>query len=46
MSGYVDDIHELLTLGHAFIDKPFYPDALVRKVREIFGQTSECRRSA
>ena len=46
MSGYVEDINELLALGHAFIDKPFYPDALVRKVREIFDQTSECRRSA
>jgi CheY-like chemotaxis protein len=35
MSGYVEDINELLAPGHAFIDKPFSPDALLRKVREI-----------
>ena len=35
MSGYVDDINELLALGHAFIDKPFTPEALLQKVRQI-----------
>jgi two-component system, cell cycle sensor histidine kinase and response regulator CckA len=35
MSGYVDDIQELLALGHAFIDKPFTPEALLRKVRQV-----------
>jgi PAS domain S-box-containing protein len=46
MSGYVDDIHELLAGGHAFIDKPFSPDALLRKVREVIDQPSQWRRSA
>jgi hypothetical protein len=46
MSGYVDDIHELLASGHAFLDKPFSPDALLRKVREVIGQPSQWRRSA
>jgi two-component system, cell cycle sensor histidine kinase and response regulator CckA len=40
MSGYVDDINELLTLGHAFIDKPFTPEALLRKVRQVLDSES------
>ena len=35
MSGYVEDIDELLARGHAFIDKPFAPEALLRKVRQV-----------
>jgi PAS domain S-box-containing protein len=35
MSGYVEDLNDLLAPGRAFIDKPFSPDALLRKVREI-----------
>lgn len=46
MSGYVGDINGLIALGHTFIDKPFSPDALLRKVREVFDQTPEWRRSA
>jgi CheY-like chemotaxis protein len=46
MSGYVDDINELLALGHAFIDKPFSPDDLLRKVRGVFDQKSEWPRFA
>ncbi len=42
MSGYVDDINELLARGHAFIDKPFTPEALLRKVREILDRESLC----
>jgi PAS domain S-box-containing protein len=45
MSGYAEDLHELLALGHAFIEKPFFPDALLRKVREVFDQSLEWRRS-
>ncbi len=46
MSGYVNDINELLVHGHTFIDKPFSPDALLRRVREVFDQTSKRRQSA
>jgi CheY-like chemotaxis protein len=38
MSGYTDDAivhHGVLEEGTAFIGKPFSPDALARKVREI-----------
>lgn len=38
MSGYTDDslsIEGLLDSGSAFIEKPFTPDALARKVREV-----------
>jgi PAS domain S-box-containing protein len=46
MSGYADNISELLGVGHAFIEKPFTPDALLRKVREVFDRKSGIRRSA
>jgi DNA-binding response OmpR family regulator len=38
MSGYTDDaiVHQgVLDEGASFIQKPFAPDALARKVREI-----------
>jgi len=35
MSGHVENLHELISPGHAFIDKPFAPEALLRKVGEI-----------
>jgi CheY-like chemotaxis protein len=37
MSGYTDDAifrHGLLTKGRSFLQKPFTPEALARKVRE------------
>ncbi len=40
MSGYTDEAiarHGVLEPGMAFIEKPFTPDDLVRKVREILG---------
>ncbi len=40
MSGYVDDINELLARGHAFIDKPFTPEALLQKVRQVLDRKS------
>jgi PAS domain S-box-containing protein len=43
MSGHVENIHELISPGHAFIDKPFTPEALLRKVGEIL---AELRKSA
>lgn len=46
MSGYADNISELLGVGHAFIEKPFSPDALLRKVREVFDRKSGISRSA
>ncbi|HEX8992248.1 MAG TPA: ATP-binding protein [Anaerolineales bacterium] len=38
MSGYTDraeDVNELLSQGHAFIEKPFTPDALLHKIRDV-----------
>jgi hypothetical protein len=38
MSGYTDDAlgqHGVLDPGTAFLQKPFEPDALARKVREV-----------
>ena len=46
MSGYVEDINELLALGHAFIDKPFSPVALLCKVREVLDTPVHLLRSA
>jgi DNA-binding response OmpR family regulator len=38
MSGYTDDAvvrHGVLEQGAAFLQKPFSPDVLARKVREV-----------
>jgi DNA-binding response OmpR family regulator len=38
MSGYTDDAvfrHELLEAGGAFLQKPFVPEALARRVRQV-----------
>lgn len=38
MSGYTDDAivhHGVLTAGTPFIEKPFTPDSIARKVREV-----------
>ncbi len=43
MSGYSDDIiarHGILTPGTAFIEKPFSPESLKRKVREVLDAAS------
>ena len=38
MSGHTDDAighHGVLERGQAFVQKPFLPDSLLRKVREV-----------
>jgi two-component system cell cycle sensor histidine kinase/response regulator CckA len=46
MSGYTDDAianHGVLNMGIAFIQKPFRPDALIRRVREVLDGTDPPR---
>src|SRR6266404_538908 len=46
MSGYTNDAivrHGVLNPGTSFIQKPFAPDALARKVREVLAEPSEER---
>jgi PAS domain S-box-containing protein len=45
MSGYAEDLNELLARGHAFIDKPFSPEALLRKVRDVIDSPANPLRS-
>jgi len=46
MSGYTDDAilrHGMLEEGTAFLEKPFTPDGLARKVREIMDRARQPR---
>ena len=48
MSGYADKCWypDEARMQHAFIDKPFQPETLLLKIREILDQPVESRRSA
>lgn len=42
MSGYTDraeDVTAVLSCGHAFIEKPFTPEALLRKIKDVLAPT-------
>ena len=46
MSGYTDDVivhHGVLDEGTAFIQKPFAPDVLARKVREVLSEPGKAQ---
>jgi CheY-like chemotaxis protein len=48
MSGYTDDAiirHGVLEQGMAFIQKPFAPDALLRKVRDVLDESQQEQQS-
>jgi DNA-binding response OmpR family regulator len=47
MSGYADDAvmrHGVLALGEPYLQKPFTPNALALKVRDVLDATAEARR--